>query len=206
MAAGVAINVQTIKTNHAATVQVAALEKKANSATNAGDPSVPSTTKPSAETVRQYVVAPDLPRYLKIPKLDVFARVLQVGITSSGALGTPSNVYDAAWYTGSAKPGQPGATVIDGHISSWSSHGVFYGLKNLVPGDSVQIVRGDNSVVDYQVVKTVIYKASDVDMQAAIAPAVHGTPGLNLISCTGDVLKGTSQFSERIVVFTKQVE
>ena len=42
-------------------------------------------------------------------------------------------------------------------------------------------------------------------MQAALTPVVAGQPGLNLISCTGDVIAGTNSFSERIVVFTSQV-
>ncbi len=202
---GITINVQTIKTNHSATVQVAALAKKANNASSPSDPAVPSTTKPTAAAIRSYVVAPDLPRYLRIDKLHVNARVLQVGITANGALSTPNNVYDAAWYTGSTKPGQSGATVIDGHISSWSSHGVFYNLNKLIPGDIVQIVKGDNSIINYKVIRTQTYSANNVDMQAAITPVTRGVSGLNLISCTGDVLKGTSQYSERIIVYTQQV-
>ena len=150
-------------------------------------------------------MAPNLPRYLKIPKLGVDARVLQVGVTKTGALGTPNNVFDTAWYTGSAEPGQPGATLIDGHVSSWTSHGVFYGLKTLVPGDAIQIVRGDGTVFNYQVVKTQIYSAGNVNMQAAITPITPGIPGLNLITCTGDVIPGTSTFNERIIVFAQQV-
>jgi hypothetical protein len=95
--------------------------------------------------------------------------------------------------------------LIDGHISSWSAHGVFYGLKDLQPGDSLQIVRGDGTVFNYRVVQTQIYPSGNVDMSAAISPIVPGAPGLNLISCIGDVIPGTSQFNERIVVFTKQV-
>jgi LPXTG-site transpeptidase (sortase) family protein len=151
------------------------------------------------------MVAPDLPRYIKIPKLGVNARILQAGVTSSGALGTPSNVYDAAWYTGSAKPGQPGATLIDGHVSSWTTHGVFYNLKKLVAGDTIQVQRGDGQILTYQVVKSQTYQDDKVDMQAAMTPVVAGQPGLNLITCTGQVKPGTSEFNQRIVVFTKQI-
>jgi hypothetical protein len=199
---GMTASLQTVKTNHDATAQVAALAQKANSSNT---PVVPSITKPAPSVLSQYVVAPNLPRYLKIPKLGVDARVLQVGVTTSGALGTPSNVFDTAWYTGSAEPGQPGATLIDGHVSSWTSHGVFYGLTTLLPGDQIQIVRGDGTVINYQVVKTQIYNASNVNMQAAITPITPGTSGLNLITCTGDVIPGTSLFNERIIVFAQEV-
>jgi sortase (surface protein transpeptidase) len=131
--------------------------------------------------------------------------VLQVGVTTSGALATPSNVFDTAWYTGSAKPGQPGATLIDGHVSSWTTKGVFYGIKTLVAGDTIQIVKGDNSVLTYKVVKTQVYPAGTVDMQAAVTPVIAGQSGLNLITCTGQVIKGTSEFNQRELVFATLV-
>lgn len=202
---GLVISWQTVSINRQATAQVAALGRRVLSPLNDNNAVVPSTTKPTAKEISQYNVAPDDPRYLKIPKLHVDARVLQVGVTKSGALGTPSNVFDTAWYAASAKPGQPGATLIDGHVSSWTTHGVFYGLKDLVPGDGIQIVRGDGAVINYQVVKTQVYGANNVDMQAAVTPITPGKSGLNLITCTGDVIKGTSQFNERIIVFAQQV-
>jgi hypothetical protein len=38
-------------------------------------------------------------------------------------------------------------------------------------------------------------------MSALLSPINAGKPGLNLITCTGDVIKGTNDFTERIVVF-----
>ena len=206
---GLAVGVQGFQVNHAVAAQVSVLSQKPKPATSTGQASssatAPSTTKPAGSSLSQYVVAPDLPRYLKIPKLGVYARVLQVGVTKTGALGTPNNVYDTAWYTGSAKPGQPGAALIDGHVSSWTSHGVFYGIKTLVAGDAIQIVRGDGAILNYQVVKTQVYGADNVDMQAAMTPITAGKAGLNLITCTGQVQKGTSEFNQRVIVFAEQV-
>lgn len=166
---------------------------------------VPSTIKPTASAVASYVVAPTVPRYLIIPKLSVDARIISVGVNSQGALETPSNVYDTAWYNESAQPGQLGAMLINGHISSWTTHGVFYGLKTLQPGDAIDIQGGNGAVFTYQVVKTQIYAANSVDMAMAMKSIKPGKPGLNLISCTGDVISGTSEFNERIIVFASQV-
>lgn len=200
------MSAQTLITNHSATARVAALAKQAGNNQGASSNSVfPSTVRPTSQQISQYTVAPALPRYLKIPKLNVSARVLQVGLNASGAIGTPNNVFDTAWYTGSAKPGQPGATLIDGHISSWTTHGVFYNLGQLNPGDTLQIVRGDGAVITYQVVRTQIYNVNNVDMKAVLSPVTTGQPGLNLISCTGQWQKSTNEFNERIVVFAQQL-
>jgi hypothetical protein len=165
----------------------------------------PSTIKPSLSAVATYTVAPSLPRYLIIPKLGVDARILSVGVSKSGAIETPENVYDTAWYKQSAQPGQPGAMLIDGHVSSWTTRGVFYGLKTLVAGDKIEIQRGDGTVFMYKVVRTQVYNTANVDMTAALAPVVAGHPGLNLITCTGDVISGTNEFNERVLIFAEQI-
>lgn len=202
---GITISIQAEQVNHRAATQVAALSKKVDNQSGSSNSNLPSTTKPSSSAINSYIVAPDLARYLKIPEINVFARVMQVGITSGGALGTPNNVYDTAWYSGSAEPGQTGATLIDGHVSSWTTHGVFYNLDKLKAGDPISIVRGDGQVINYQVVKTITYNYNQVDMNAALTPVTPGKSGLNLITCTGQVIKGTSQFNKRLIVFASQV-
>ncbi len=126
-------------------------------------------------------------------------------LTSSGAIGTPNNVYDTDWYNGSSLPGQPGAMLIDGHVSSWTTPGVFYSIKSLLAGDDIQLERGDGTMFTYKVVSTQIYQSSNVDMKAALNPITPGKPGLNLITCTGNVLAGTNEFNERVVVFSEEI-
>jgi hypothetical protein len=95
--------------------------------------------------------------------------------------------------------------LIDGHVSSWTSHGIFYGLKTLVAGDTIQIERGDGAILAYKVVKSQTYTTSKVDMAAALTPINPRKPGLNLITCTGNVMAGTNEFNQRVVVFAEQV-
>jgi sortase (surface protein transpeptidase) len=169
---------------------------------NQGKPSpAPATVRPSPKTVANYTVPASHPRYLSIPSLGIKTQVLAVGLTSAHAIGTPSNVYDTAWYDATTLPGQPGATLIDGHVSSWTTHGVFYNLKSLVPGDSINIQTGDGNTYTYLVVKTQIYAAADVDVNSLLKPVDPTKSGLNLITCTGDVIKGTSSFDKRVVVY-----
>ena len=204
---GVATSIQTVHVNRTASAQISSISKKSMNEPATTDKtttdSAPSTVKPTQKAVSQYVVTADMARYIDIPKLSVHARVLQAGVKTSGELATPNNVYDTAWYTGSAKPGQAGATLIDGHVSSWTSHGVFYDLKKLATGDIIKIIRGDGSVISYKVVKSQTYDADKVDMQSAVLPVTAGKSGLNLITCAGKVKPGTSEFKQRIIVFAE---
>jgi LPXTG-site transpeptidase (sortase) family protein len=165
----------------------------------------PSTVKPSTNLTDSYTVAPDMPRYIIIPKIGVKTRVLAVGLTKDGAVGTPNNVYDTAWYSGSAKPGQPGAALIDGHVAGWNTKGVFYNLTKLQGGDRFAVELGNGTQLSYRIVKTATYDATNVDMGAVLAPVDPSAPGLNLITCGGSVTPGTNEFDRRIVVFATQI-
>lgn len=203
---GLSVSLRTEQTNRQASARVEALsQQESGSSHDASSSDAPSTKRPSSRAMANYVVAADLPRYISVPKLGVKARVLQMGVKADGALEAPRNVYDAGWYTGSAKPGQPGATVIDGHVSSWSTKGVFYGLKTLKKGDTVTIARGDGALLTYRVKHLQTYKADSVDMQKVITPITPGKPGLNLITCGGKVKPGTNDFTHRTVVFAEQI-
>ncbi len=195
----------TNRTAQAAASQLTRQANNSSSQNSAASNPAPSTTKPSSGAVANYAVGPTLPRYLDIPLLGVHARVLSLGILPSGALAAPNNVFDTGRYNESALPGQPGAMLIDGHVSSWKAKGVFYGIKNLKPGTQLQLTRGDGTKFSYRVVTSKTYNDTEVNMQEALTPITAGKPGLNLITCTGQVKPGTSEFNQRVVVFAEQI-
>ena len=163
---------------------------------------VPSSVKPTAKAVASYQVPPANPKYLIIPKLQISARVIKISVNPQNQILAPSTIYDVGWYNGSSLPGTPGAMFIDGHVSSWTAKGIFYSLNKLKAGDTIQIVRGDNKTFTYVVNQLKTYDANNVDMAQALAPISPGTAGLNLMTCTGQVIKGTSEFNQRLVVYS----
>lgn len=166
----------------------------------------PSSKKPGAAQVAAYTVPPLNPKYIAIPSIGIAnTPILKLGLLPSGAIATPDNVYETGWYEASGLPGQSGAMFVYGHVSSWTADGIFYNLKELKPGDDVSITRGDNKVYVYEVVSSRVYPYNNVDMSQVLAPINATQPGLNLMTCTGQIIKGTSEFNERLVVFTSLV-
>lgn len=164
--------------------------------------SAPSSVKPKPAVVASYSVPPTNPKYIAIPAIGIpNTPILKLGLTSSGAIAVPDNIYQTGWYDGSSKPGQPGAMFIYGHVSSWTADGIFYNLKKLVPGNLVTITRGDNTIYTYKVIKSVVYPYTNVPMNTVLAPVNANIPGLNLMTCTGSVISGTSEFNQRLVVY-----
>lgn len=163
----------------------------------------PSSTRPSAAELNNADVPGPDPRFITIPAIGLKnIPVLDLGLTSSGAIATPDNIYETGWYDGSSRPGEPGAMFIYGHVSSWTSDGVFYNLKKLIAGDTITITTGAGNRYTYVVNALKIYPYNNVDMSQVLAPYNHLVPGLNLMTCTGQVISGTSEFNERLAVFS----
>lgn len=162
----------------------------------------PSSVKPAKQVVAEYKVAPDLPKYISIPAINLSqARIIQLGLMQNNQIAVPNNIYDAGWYNGSAKPSQQGTMFVYGHVASWTAKGLFYDLKKLKPGDTIYITRGDNTQFTYKVTGTKIYPYNKVAMDQVLAPR-QKSQSLNLMTCTGEVMKGTNEYSERLVVFS----
>lgn len=200
--AGIVVSLVSLRTNHTARAQVAQLANK-----NAGDDEeneVPSEDPPK-DSLNNYQVASDLPRFISIPKYNVKSRVLRMGVKSNNELKAPNNIFDSGWYDGSAKPGEKGAVLIDGHVRGPTKPGVFYNLKNLSTGDVIEITRGDGQIIKYKAVKSKLYTASQTDMVAALKP-IEGERGLNLITCAGKFNREQNNYEDRLVVFAVQIE
>jgi sortase A len=169
--------------------------------------SAPSSVKPKAQAVATYTVPADNPKYISIPAINTgTVRVLKLGLLSNGSMSVPGNIYDAGWYDASTKPGQEGVMFIYGHVSSWTAEGVFYELKKLKPGDKIIITTGNDTVYTYQVDKLEVYPYDTVPMNTVLTPTKSAKPGLNVMTCTGSIIKGTSEFSERLVVFASLIK
>jgi LPXTG-site transpeptidase (sortase) family protein len=202
---GIGVAALGLKTNKHVEAQVQAVTQSTESSNNAStDEETPNEVKPDSKAMTGHMVAPDQPRYIRISKLGVFARVSSQGLDKSGALKAPSNVFNAGWYDQSAKPGQPGAMLLDGHVSGPTQRGVFFNLKKLTAGDTLEIERGDGQKFNYTVVQSQTYDASNTDMQKAMNPIVKGKPGINLITCAGKYDPKTKEYPQRIIVFATQ--
>lgn len=144
---------------------------------------------PEEEEIREYVVAEDRPRYLRISKLNINnARILPMGVNAKRELDTPVNIFDVGWYDASGKPGSGGTLVIDGHNGGPHVHGVFKDLPSLVEGDIITVERGDGVVYNYSVVENVSVLLEDADdyMATAAKSPRQGKESVTLISCTGE--------------------
>jgi sortase (surface protein transpeptidase) len=175
-------------------------EETVQTAENSVDP------KEEAVPEGEWVVSPEKPRYMSIPKLGIDkARVVELGTKGeNNQLEDPQNIHDAGWYRESALPGAPTDTtyagLYDGHNTGINQKGIFYTLGRLVTGDTITIERGDGATFNYTVQEVETPLLEEVDMakmQKSFDPAVEG---LNIITCGGDWDKGRQTYTHRVTV------
>lgn len=162
-------------------------------------------TPVKSDDITSYVVAPSFPKILNIEKIGVRARVLPMDLNPDNSVQAPINVNDSGWYTGSAKPGEPGIALIDGHVSGPTGKGLLSNLSKLALGDRVEIERGDGVKLIYEVIQTETIKKEDVDMDRLLIPLERVSQGLNIITCAGTYIKEDSTYDQRLIVYTKLV-
>ena len=86
-----------------------------------------------------------------------------------------------------------------GHVDSYSGPSVFFSIKNLLPGDLIDVAQADGTVAAFvvdgvQKVAKVLFPAS----------AVYGNvpyPSLRLVTCGGPFDAGQGQYLDNIVVY-----
>jgi sortase (surface protein transpeptidase) len=146
-------------------------------------------------------MANSTPVRIVIPVISVNAPIMELGLNPNGTVQVPplDNHNLAGWYTGSVTPGQNGASIILGHVDSWSGGSVFFKIKELHPGDQVDVVRADGSTAIFTV--DGLQKAPKVAFPADSVYKNPGYPALRLITCGGPFNPSTGEYLDNIIVY-----
>lgn len=144
-----------------------------------------------------------LPTRLIIPKINVDAKIVAVGVNVQGEMEAPNNASDVGWFEMGPRPAEMGSAVIDGHFDdNDGGDGVFFDLYKLRPGDRVEVENTEGAIFTFVVKESRVYEPGYADEVFNQGEGVH----LNLITCDGvwDGIK--KSFTKRLVVYTDLVE
>jgi sortase (surface protein transpeptidase) len=107
--------------------------------------------------------------------------------------------YVTGWYKYSPTPGELGPAIIVGHVDSYKGISVFWRLRELVPGDTIDITRADGSVAKFQVNSLQQFDQTNFPTQAIYGDINYA--GLRLITCGGTFNRKTGHYDHNMVVF-----
>lgn len=148
-----------------------------------------------------------VPAELRIPRIDVDAEVVPVGVDRHGMVEVPplERAQLAGWYDRGPTPGEVGNSVIVGHVDSYAiGPAVFFSLGTLQPGDLIEVARSDRSVVTFAVDEVVAYPKSELPNELIYGPS--GYAGLRLITCGGTFDRRAGEYPDNVVVFATLVD
>ena len=166
----------------------------------------PAEVEVSAAAYSAYSVVPEQPRYIKIPIIGVDARVKSSGVNAKGRVDAPWNVHDVSWFNEGVLPGSSaGSSLLVGHVSSWTTDGVFKHIDRLTPGALIQIERGDGSVINYAVKKTENIPLDEVDMSKILGTEIAGKHDIKLMTCSGNYDRDSERYDHRFVVYAAEI-
>lgn len=204
---GFAVLILSLGNNRAVTQQVQALNDAVQDVSDgdatSGGIEVLDETKISDNLVRSYSVSPDLPRYIRIKKINSNnIRILRMSTDENGAIKTPKSIWDTGWYDGSAIPGESnGASLIVGHVSGPTEGGIFYNLYRVIVGDEIEIEMGNGKVYTYQVVDKQDVPVGDINMNDYLISKDIDKQGLTIMTCSGEFNSATQQYENRLAIF-----
>lgn len=143
------------------------------------------------------------PVRIEIPSLGVTSALEELGRNADGTVEVPGDWDTAGWYTGGAKPGQVGSSVILGHVDSKAGPAVFAEVHDLPAGAEIRIERADGTVATFVVERVEQHPKDDFPTADVYYPTLE--PLLRLVTCGGSFDRDWGHYRDNVIVFARLV-
>jgi len=132
-------------------------------------------------------IGPSRPTTITIPAIGVHTAVNPIGLAADGTLAVPQpgpRLDEAAWFENSPAPGQPGPSIIEGHVDSTEGPSVFFKLGDVHPGERVVVRRADGRVLTFRVDAVRDFLKARFPTRLVYGDRDLSRPTLRLITCS----------------------
>ncbi len=176
----------------------------------AAAPAAPAAALPAARPtspgpVREVAsLSPSAPVRVEVPAIGVrTGPLVDLRIDAAGAMEVPPDAGTAGWFALAPAPGSVGPAVIAAHVDYAGVSGVFARLRDLAPGDEVQVWRADGTEAVFRTHRVDRYLKSDFPTDLVYGDTEG--PELRLITCGGSFDRGTGQYRDNVVAYARLV-
>jgi LPXTG-site transpeptidase (sortase) family protein len=159
---------------------------------------IPATRNPVGLPPVKVATAAANPLQLRIQAIGIDLPISASSLTPNRELAAPADTLGVVWFQEGAKPGMRGNAVLTGHVDWSGQPGAFFRLKELLPGDIIQIYAADGTLFLYTVDTTQVYRADDAPVTDIMGS--KDVPLLTLITCEGAYDYVRQDYSHRRVV------
>lgn len=143
-------------------------------------------------------IRPAPPGRIVIPAAGVNTAVEPVRARGDG-IEVPTEGW-AGWYSGGARPGEPGRAVMIGHYDMKEGPGVFYRVPTLDRGDPIEVIDQRGDVHRYSVVGVTQVRKSRFPTESVYGHSRN--PVLVLVTCGGPFREGRG-YRDNVLVYAR---
>lgn len=140
------------------------------------------------------------PERVAIPSLDVESFLIDLGLNDDGTLEVPADFSVAGWYADGPHPGatnSPPALIV-GHVDSKAGPAIFFRLKQIEIGATIEVTREDGTIGIFEVVTAEQHPKDSLPTDEIYA---RRTPSeLVLVTCTGEFNSEAGSYLDNFVV------
>lgn len=173
---------------------------RANAPAATGAPGAPGAADLDPGTGR--AAGPARPR-LEIPKIDVAAHSVDLGLNPDGSLEVPEDYDEVGLWKRGPGPGERGPAVIAGHVDSRTAPAVFYRLRKLRSGDRVRWEGEDGDTERFKVTRIEEHPKADFPTKEVYGKTRRRE--LRLVTCSGPADASGRRRVNNLIVFARQV-
>jgi sortase (surface protein transpeptidase) len=168
----------------------------------ATDGPAPPAASPFTTTAPRGAIDTNLwPVRVEVPALGVSAPVEAVGVGAERELIIPASPMDVGWFQGGSVPGEPGVALLTSHVDTRTEgRGVFAGLNELGPGDTVMVTAADGSVQHWSIVARTQHRKDSLPPELF---SRSGTARLALVTCGGPFDRDARSYRDNVIVWAE---
>jgi LPXTG-site transpeptidase (sortase) family protein len=138
-----------------------------------------------------------------IPKLDLRAEIIPVGLEENGNMASPEGKDEVGWFEPGVKPGQKGNAVLAGHLDTEEGiDAIFSQISTLQQGDRIVIEDSHGHSNEFAVESIQVYATEEAPLETIFGSSSERR--LNLITCHGKWNETSQTYDERLVVYAVQ--
>lgn len=141
---------------------------------------------------------------MSIPSIGLDEPLIDLGLNPDSTMEVPEDFDEVGWFTGGGRPGGHGPVVIAGHVDSPTGPAVFLRLRDLGPGDPVDITDAEHVVHRYTVTETADYPKSDFPTARVFGATTADE--VRLITCGGIFDPGAASYVDNHVVYATRTD
>jgi sortase (surface protein transpeptidase) len=125
--------------------------------------------------------------------------VIRLGLNRRRTLQVPGRSDQAGWWSGGAFPGARGTAVIAGHVDSEKGPAVFFRLRELEPGEEIDVATPQGRRARFFVDHLEHHRKDRFPTKAVYGRTPE--PSLRLITCSGTFDERRGDYPSNLIVF-----